>query len=93
MKAAVYYETGGPEVFRYEDVPDPVCPANGVVIEIRAIGIEGGDVGNRARGALAARPHIVGYNCAGVVREVGAQVRERKPGDRVTALMPHGSHA
>jgi len=25
MKAAVYYETGGPEVFRYEDVPDPTC--------------------------------------------------------------------
>ncbi len=24
MKAAVYYETGGPEVFRYEEVPDPV---------------------------------------------------------------------
>ena len=23
MKAAVYYETGAPEVFRYEDVPDP----------------------------------------------------------------------
>ncbi len=25
MKAAVYYETGGPDVFRYEDVPDPVA--------------------------------------------------------------------
>ena len=24
MKAAVYYETGAPDVFRYEDVPDPV---------------------------------------------------------------------
>ena len=25
MKAAVYYETGDPDVFRYEEVPDPVC--------------------------------------------------------------------
>ena len=25
MKAAVYYETGAPEVLRYEDVPDPVA--------------------------------------------------------------------
>jgi NADPH2:quinone reductase len=25
MKAAVYTEHGPPEVFRYEDVPDPVC--------------------------------------------------------------------
>jgi len=93
MKAAVYYETGKPEVFRYEDVPDPVCPANGVVIDVRAVAIEGGDVLNRAGGMLAARPHIVGYNCAGVVREVGAQVTDRRVGDRVTALMMHGSHA
>jgi NADPH:quinone reductase-like Zn-dependent oxidoreductase len=26
VKAAVYYETGSPEVFRYEDVPDPSVP-------------------------------------------------------------------
>jgi NADPH2:quinone reductase len=93
VKAAVYYETGGPEVLRYEDVPDPECAPNGVVIDVEAVGIEGGDVGNRARGMLAARPHIVGYNCAGTVREVGAQVTDRKVGDRVTALMFNGSHA
>jgi NADPH:quinone reductase len=93
MKAAVYYETGGPEVLRYEDVPDPICAANGIVIDVKAVGIEGGDVGNRARGMLASRPHIVGYNCAGIVREVGAQVSDRKVGDRVTALMFNGSHA
>jgi len=93
MKAAVYYETGGPEVLRYEDVPDPICHPRGVVIDMVAIGIEGGDAGNRARGVMPARPHIVGYNCAGVVREVGAEVSDRRTGDRVTALMPHGSHA
>jgi NADPH2:quinone reductase len=93
MKAAVYYETGGPEVLRYEDVPDPVCHPRGVVIDVAAIGIEGGDTGNRARGVMPARPHVVGYNCAGVVREVGAEVADRKVGDRVTALVPHGSHA
>ncbi len=93
MKAAVYYETGGPEVLRYEEVPDPVCHPRGVVIDVAAIGIEGGDVGNRARGALPSRPHIVGYNCAGVIREVGPEVSDRRPGQRVTALMVHGSHA
>ena len=29
MKAAVYYETGAPSVFRYEDVPDPPCHPRG----------------------------------------------------------------
>src|SRR5262245_57486650 len=93
MKAAVYYENGGPEVLRYEEVPDPKCAPNGVVLDVKAVGIEGGDLGNRARGPLASRPHIVGYNCAGVVSEVGANVTDRKVGDRVTALMFNGSHA
>ena len=93
MKAAVYYEPGKPDVFRYEDVADPPLQPTGVLVEVKAIGVEGGDVLNRAGGALVRRPHIVGYNCAGVVRQVGAEVKERKPGDRVTALMANGSHA
>ena len=93
MKAAVYYETGAPGVLRYEDVPDPALHPKGVLIDVKAIGIEGGDVLNRAGGDIPQRPHIVGYNCAGVVRQTGADVTDRKPGDRVTALMASGSHA
>ena len=52
MKAAVYYETGPPDVFKYEDVPDPVCGPGSVRIDVAAISIEGGDIGNRAGGAL-----------------------------------------
>jgi NADPH:quinone reductase len=93
MKAAVYYETGAPEVFRYEDVPDPACPPNGVVIDVEAISLEGGDTLNRSRGDMAARPHIVGYQCGGKVRDVGAAVHDRSVGQRVVAVMVHGSHA
>jgi NADPH2:quinone reductase len=93
MKAAVYYENGAPDVFRYEEVPDPPLRPRGVRIDVQAIAVEWGDVLNRAGGALTAKPHVVGYNCAGVVRDVGAEVTDRKPGDRVTALMASGSHA
>lgn len=93
MKAAVYYETGGPDVFRYEDVPDPVCQPVGVVIDVRAISIEGGDTLNRRGGEMPSRPHIVGYQCAGIVSEVGSNVADRYPGQPVVAIMPHGSHA
>lgn len=93
MKAAVYYETGPPSVFRYEEVPDPVCHPDGVLVDVKAVSIEGGDVLNRARGELASKPHIVGYQCAGIVREVGANVTERAAGQRVVALMGNGSHA
>jgi NADPH2:quinone reductase len=93
MKAAVYYETGAPSVLRYEDVPDPPLHPRGVLIDVQAIGIEGGDVLNRAGGDMPAKPHVVGYNCAGVIREAGDEVADRAPGQRVMALMPFGSHA
>ncbi len=93
MKAAVYYETGPPSVFRYEDVPDPVCAQDGVVIDVKAVSIEGGDTLNRAGGAMPSKPHIVGYQCAGVVREVSDGVSELTVGQRVVAVMPFGSHA
>ena len=56
MKAAVYYENGGPEVLKYEDVPDPVCHPKGVVIRVEAVSIEGGDTLNRWHGALTSKP-------------------------------------
>jgi len=93
MKAAVYYENGGPEVLRYEDVADPVCPDGGLVVRIEAISIEGGDTVNRWRGPLATRPHIVGYQAAGEVVEVGRGVSGFRLGQKVTTTGTHGSHA
>ncbi len=93
LKAAVIYENGGPEVLRYEDVPDPGCPDGCVVLDADAISIEGGDLLARAVGALGAVPHIVGYLSAGTVSEVAAGVEGRSVGDRVVALNVAGSHA
>ncbi len=93
MKAAVYYETGSPDVLRYEDVPDPACPEGFVVIDTAAVSVEGGDTLNRAGGDMAAKPHIVGYQSAGVIREVGAGVTDRQVGQRVVTMMAFGSHA
>jgi NADPH2:quinone reductase len=93
MKAAVYYENGGPDVFRYEDVPDPKCHPKGIVIRVEAVSIEGGDTLNRFRGALVTKPHIVGYQAAGEVVEVGEEVDTIKVGDKVVTTGAHGSHA
>jgi NADPH2:quinone reductase len=93
MKAAVYYETGAPSVLKYEEVPDPVCQPGAVLIDVQAISIEGGDVLNRAGGEMPAKPHIVGYQCAGIIRELGSQVTDRSVGQAVVAVMPFGSHA
>jgi NADPH2:quinone reductase len=93
MKAAVFYETGDPDVFRYEDVPDPGCAPDGVVVRVEAISIEGGDTLNRAGGMMFGTPHIVGYQAAGTIVQVGDTVTTRKVGQRVVATMLAGSHA
>ena len=93
MKAAVYYENGGPDVLKYEDVPDPQCHSKGVIIEVQAIAIEGGDTLNRWRGPLMTKPHVVGYQAAGVIVEVGSEVTDLKVGQRVATVNNWGSHA
>jgi NADPH2:quinone reductase len=93
MKAAVYYQTGGPEVFRYEDVPDPTIGESELLIEVEAVSIEGGDTLNRLGGDITRTPHIVGYQCAGHVVHVGASVVGWQPGDRAVTVGVDGSHA
>jgi len=93
VKAAVYYETGGPEVFRYEEVPDPTAGPGEVLVRVEAVSIEGGDTLNRLGGAIAQAPHIVGYQCAGTVLSTGEGVSEISPGDRVVTVGLDGSHA
>ena len=93
MKAAVYYENGAPDVFKYETVPDPDCHRKGIVIRVEAVSIEGGDTLNRFRGALMSKPHVVGYQAAGEVVEVGEEVDNIKVGDKVVTTGAFGSHA
>ena len=78
MKAAVYYETGAPEVFRYEDVPDPQVGPGDVLIDVEAVSIEGGDTLNRLGGDAVPGPprgRVPG-------RRHGGRGRRRRPGLR-----------
>jgi NADPH2:quinone reductase len=93
MKAAVYYENGPPSVLRYEDVPDPQCQSDGIVIRVKAVSIEGGDTLNRLGGALTSKPHIVGYQAAGEIIQVGKEVHGLKVGQNVVTVGFNASHA
>ncbi len=93
MKAAVYDETGGPDVLRYDEVPDPEVRPGGVLIEVGAVGVQGGDLLQRQSGDIPSAPHIVGYQAAGVVREVGQGVEKLVIGQPVVTTMFAGSHA
>ena len=72
MKAAAYDTAGEPEVLRYVDVPDPACPDDGLIIQVKAVSIEGGDTINRATQTPPHTGYVVGYAAAGEIVEVGA---------------------
>ncbi len=74
MKAARFHEHGGPEVFRYEDAPDPVPPPGGVVVRVRACAMNHLDLWQR-RGLERVRipmPHISGADVSGEIVESGS---------------------
>jgi len=74
MKAARFHEHGGPEVFKYEDAPDPVTPPGGVLVRVRACAMNHLDLWQR-RGLERVRipmPHISGADVSGEVVEAGS---------------------
>jgi NADPH2:quinone reductase len=93
VKAAVYRKPGPPDVFSYEDVPDPVAGPGEILVKVEAISIEGGDTLNRSGTDTLGRAHIVGYQAAGTVLERGEGVSEVVIGDRVVTVGADGSHA
>ncbi|MEL7301856.1 MAG: alcohol dehydrogenase catalytic domain-containing protein [Pseudomonadota bacterium] len=82
MKALVMHELSGP--LTLEDVADPACPADGVVIEVTACGVCRSDHHSWSGGDPVMLPHIMGHEFAGVVGEVGPDCA-LKTGQRVTA--------
>jgi NADPH:quinone reductase len=93
MRAAVLWEGGPPEVLRVEEVADPVPAEAEVLVRVRAVSIEGGDLQHRRSAAPTGAPQVVGYSAAGVVERVGDGVTRFRAGDRVATFTWQGSHA
>jgi NADPH:quinone reductase len=85
MKAIRVYEFGGPEVLRLEEVPTPRPGPGEVLVRIHAIGVNPVETYIRAGtyARLPALPYTPGNDCAGVIEQVGPDVNEFRPGDRV----------
>jgi NADPH2:quinone reductase len=64
-----------------------------VLVRLRAISVEGGDLLNRRLIAPKSFPHVVGYQGAGVVEALGPEVTKVQVGQRVVAFNWYGSHA
>src|SRR5512135_1619781 len=83
MRALLYREFNGP--LTIENVPDPVLPDDGVIVEVRANGVCRSDWhGWMGHDVDIRLPHVPGHELAGVIVEVGRDVRRWQPGDRIT---------
>jgi NADPH2:quinone reductase len=94
-KAILIYETGGPEVLRFEDF-DPGKPGRGeALVRHEAVGLNFIDVYYRTGlYPLPSLPAVIGMEGAGVVEEIGEGVNEVAVGDRVAyAAIPTGAYA
>ena len=93
MKAVHYSRNGGPEVMEYGELPDPQLAPDTVLIAVEWVSIEGGDLLNRTVTPPPVTPFVPGYQAAGTVAAVGANVTRFAPGDRVVGFNWSGSHA
>ena len=93
MKVIRIHEHGGPEVLRYEDAPEPKPASDEAVVKIEASGINFIDIYLRTGLYKSELPFIDGQEAAGVVTEVGSEVRDLKKGDRVAYTGALGAYA
>jgi threonine dehydrogenase-like Zn-dependent dehydrogenase len=82
MKAGILYNDGD---VRLGDAPDPVIGPDEVLVATSYAGICGTDL-HVYRGEFHGRvqfPAILGHEFGGIIQEIGKDVKEYKPGDRV----------
>lgn len=97
MGQRVQYERfGGPEVLEVAEVPPLTAPEGGVVVDVRAAGVN--PIDGKIRSALRPSgpitgPRGLGSDAAGVVSAVGDGVADWAVGDEVVVRGAHGAYA
>jgi NADPH:quinone reductase-like Zn-dependent oxidoreductase len=83
MKAAIFREFGGPEVLRYEEVPDPKPRKDQVLVRVKACAMNHLDLWVRKGLPGVKLPHILGSDVAGEIVQIGEYVAGLQVGQRV----------
>lgn len=89
MKAVRIHEAGGPEVLRYEDIPEPQLRKDQVLVRVRACAMNHLDIWVRKGIPKVPLPHILGSDVAGEVAAIGEYVSGLKVGQRVLLAPMH----
>jgi len=87
MKAIRFHEYGGPEVLKFEEVPDPVPGPGEALLRVHAVGVNPTDITTRSgRGNTRpgfSFPAMFGRDACGTVEAIGDGVTSLAVGDRV----------
>ena len=95
MQAAIVSEPGGPEVFQFRELPDPVPGPEDALVAVHATALNRADLLQRLGrypGPKGTRDDLPGLEMAGIVEAVGERVSAWQPGDRVMALLGGGGY-
>jgi len=87
------HKTGGPEVLRIEELPDPVAGPGELLVNIEAIGVNFIEIYQREGLYTLPRPFTPGAEAAGTVRALGSGVTDFRVGDRVVSQSMRGAYA
>ena len=93
MKAIQVPKTGGAEVLTLVEIPTPKPKPNEVLVKISAAGVNYIDVQHREGRYPVTPPFILGQEASGLVSEVGSDVKDFKPGERVAYTGITGAYA
>jgi NADPH:quinone reductase len=93
MKAIQVPQCGGAEVLTPVDIPTPKPKPNEVLVKIAAAGVNFIDCYFREGRYPAKPPFILGQEASGAISEVGSDVKDFKPGDRVAYTGVSGAYA
>lgn len=94
MRAIHITKAGGPEVLELKDLPKPKPNKNQVLIKVKAAGVNRSDVITRSRTNPEEDKFLIpGLEVSGEIIEIGPDVKDKKPGDKVCALIASGGYA
>jgi NADPH:quinone reductase len=93
MHAIEITETGGPEVLRYVDTPQPTPGPGELLIEAEAIGVNFIDTYFREGKYPRQLPFVIGSEACGTVAAIGEGVDGFSEGDRVVSAAANGGYA
>ncbi|MGC1630722.1 MAG: alcohol dehydrogenase catalytic domain-containing protein, partial [Gelidibacter sp.] len=97
MKAIHITKSGGPEVLQLQESPKPKPDKNQVLIKVKAAGVNRSDVITRQNmdlyGKTSQETLIPGLEVSGEIIQLGENVKDKKIGDKVCALIASGGYA